>query len=259
MDKTGQIEIKITGTKGKFELTPDNYDIRELITVLQNAEDLLFAGAKRERPPITYRVEDGSVKHIIKTSLQAIIGFNALLFQINSKNAIDFLEYQTAKAFESFQDTAIKNNYEFAISTSISGSNSIFINKNTHFLRSEYLWIDAEFYFYGKITNMGGKEKANFHIVTDDMGTILIQTPKEFFYHYEANPLYKNFGIRAIGKQNIETGEIDKSSLRFKEIIDYFPSYDKEYLQTLRNRAKRSWKDVDTDKWLKDLRGGYNA
>ena len=30
MDKIGQIEIRVTGNVGNMELTPDNYDIREI-------------------------------------------------------------------------------------------------------------------------------------------------------------------------------------------------------------------------------------
>jgi hypothetical protein len=260
MDNLGYIEIKIAGTKGKLDLTPDNYDIKEIIALLENVEDLLFPGEKRERPTISYRIEEGSVRHLIKTSLQAVIGFNAILFQISDKQTVDFLEYQTAKAFEAFQDTAKKNDYDFTISTSVENTNKLNINKDTRLYRTETVWVDAEFYFYGKITNMGGKDKANFHIVTDNMGTILIQTPKEFLAKYESNPLYKTYGIRAIGRQNIETGEIDKSSLKFKEIIDYYPVYDEEYLNKLRQKAKMSWQGVtDPDKWLRELRGSYNA
>ena len=260
MEKLGYIEIKIVGSKGNMQLTPDNYDIRETIALLENVEGMLFLGEKRERPTISYRIEDGSVRHLIKTSLQAIIGFNAILFQISDKQNIDFLEYQTARAFESFQDSARKNDYEFNIATSIENTNKVTINKNTQFYRTESIWVDAEFYFYGKITNMGGKDKANFHIVTKNMGTILIQTPKEFLEKYESNPLYKDYGIRTVGKQNVETGEIDKSSLRFKEIIDYYPVYDEQYLKNLRQKAKKSWQGItDPDKWLREMRGGYDA
>ncbi|MFH1859777.1 MAG: hypothetical protein ABH870_01995 [bacterium] len=38
MEKLGYIEIKIVGLKGKMELTPDNYDIKEIISLLQNVE-----------------------------------------------------------------------------------------------------------------------------------------------------------------------------------------------------------------------------
>jgi len=38
MEKTGYIEIKIKGLKGNLELSPDNYDIREVIGILEQAE-----------------------------------------------------------------------------------------------------------------------------------------------------------------------------------------------------------------------------
>jgi hypothetical protein len=46
MDKIGFIEVRITGSKGNLDLTPDNYDIREIIAILENAENLLYPGDK---------------------------------------------------------------------------------------------------------------------------------------------------------------------------------------------------------------------
>ena len=92
MDKIGYIEIKITGSKGNLALTPENYDIREIISVLENAENLLFPTDKKDRPTISYKIEEGSVKHIFKTSIQYIIGFNAIVGQINQLQNIDFLD-----------------------------------------------------------------------------------------------------------------------------------------------------------------------
>lgn len=63
MEKTGYIEIRITGSKGNLELSPDTYDIREIISILENAENLLFPNDKKERPTISYKIEQGSVRH----------------------------------------------------------------------------------------------------------------------------------------------------------------------------------------------------
>ena len=38
MEKTGHIQINIKGRKGNFDLNPDNYDIREVIEVLQHID-----------------------------------------------------------------------------------------------------------------------------------------------------------------------------------------------------------------------------
>lgn len=256
MNKIGQIEIIVKGFKGNVEVTPDNYDIKDIVDILQNVENLLFPNNKKERPIISYDIEKGSVKHIIKTSMQAILGFNAILFQVQNDNSIDFLEVQTAKAFEFFQESAQKQNFEFTISTSIQNTSQIVINKDTKLHRSEEVWADAEFYFYGVIIDAGGKLKANIHLDTKEYGLLKIDASKEVLAEYESNPLYKSFGVRALGKQNIKTGELDKSELKLIDIIDYNPLYKEDYIKSLIKKAKNSWGNVkDADEWLSNLRG----
>ncbi len=257
MEKTGHIQINITGRKGNFDLNPDNYDIREVIEVLQHAEKLLFPNAKKDRPTISYEIAEGSVKHIVKTTLQAVIGFNALLAQIKADNfSIDFLESPTARAFEFFQNEAQKNNYEYEIGTSISDESKIIINKYTKFIRSEEVWVDAEFYFYGTIVDAGGKGKANVHLDTKEFGLLKIEASKTLLTNYENNPLYKPYGVRAKGKQNIKSAEIDKNSLQLIDIIDYNPAFKEDYIKALIKKAQKSWSDVaDADEWLQNLRG----
>jgi hypothetical protein len=260
VEKIGFIQIHIQGSRGNMELSPDTYDIREIISILENAENLLFPGEKRERPLIAYKLEEGSVKHIFKTSIQYIIGFNAIIGQINQIRNIDFLDLSTARALENIQNTASKRDYIFSIKTSLDNSNEMIIDKGTRFYRSEAIWAEAEFYFYGKVTNAGGRDKANIHIYAEEEGTIRIETPIAFLEKYENNLLYKTFGVRAIGKQNSETGEIDKSSLKFLELVEYEPKYDEMYLKSLRDKAKQSWLGkINPDEWLKQIRGDYDA
>jgi len=88
----------------------------------------------------------------------------------------------------------------------------------------------------------------------------MIETPKSFLEDYENNLLYKTFGIRATGKQHSETGEIDRSTLKFVELIDYRPKYDEHYLKELRDKARKSWLGaIDPDNWLREVRGDYEA
>lgn len=260
MDKIGYIEIRITGSKGNIELSPENYDIREIISILENAENLLFPGDKRDRPNISYKIEEGSVKHILKTSIQFIIGFNAIIGQVSQVQNIDFLDLNTAKAFENIQDIAAKKDYVFSIKTSLENTNEVKLDKTTRYHRTEAIWADAEFYFYGKVTNAGGKDRANIHVFTEELGTVRIQTPISFLEQYDENLLYKTFGIRATGKQHSETGEIDTSTLKFIDLIDYQPKYDEVYLKQLRDKAKTSWLgNINSENWLREIRGGYDA
>ena len=256
MERIGYIEIKVVGKKGNLELTPENYDIKDIVSVLEHAENLLFPNNKKERATISYDIQEGSVKHILKTSLQAIIGFNALLLQIYNNNySIDFLESPTARAFEHFQDSAKKQGVAFEISTSVKNSGKLTVNQDTEFIRSEEIWADAEFYFYGIVTDFGGKEKANIHLDTKEYGLLKVNSDKKMLGEYESNPLYKPYGIRAAGKQNIHTGELDKSTLRLLEIIDYDRTYKEDYIAGLIKKATVSWEGVgDADEWLAEMR-----
>ena len=241
MDKNGFIEITIAGSSGNLEISPDNFDVREIISILENAGNLLFPNEKRERPPISYQIEQGSIRHIFKTSIQYIIGFNAVIGQVHQTKSIDFLDLPTSRAFENIQKIAAKKDYSFRICTSVEHTNVVKIDRTTHFYRTDNSWADAEFYFYGKVTNSGGKDKATILINTDEWGTLRIETPISFLEKYQDNLLYKVVGIRAIGKQHAKTGEIDKTSLKFLELVDYKQTYNERYLKSLRDKAKNSW------------------
>jgi hypothetical protein len=259
MEKIGFIELIIHGKKGIFDVNPENYDIRDIITDIEQVEHLLFPGDKSGRPIISYRIEEGSIKQIFKTGIQYIISFTAVLNQIVNTNSIDFLEGKTAKAIESFQESAIKKGISYNIRTSISDSLGLVIDKTTNFYRSESVWVDSEFYFYGKVTNAGGKKDANIHLVVDNLGSIIVHASQKVLEELEKNILYKNYGIRAIGKQNAETGEIDTSSIKLIELLDYSSKYEEDYLSKLRKKAIIWLGKVDPEKWLNEIRGRQDA
>lgn len=259
MEKIGDIEIRVIGKSGNQDLSPDNYDIRYIATILQNIEDLLYPNNKKDRPIIAYDIQEGSVKHIFKTTIQTVIGFSAILSQVQANGSIDFLELKTARAFENIQNLSREKNYEFQIKTSLKDEHELTINPATQFYRTENFWADAEFYFYGIIKDAGGKSKANIHIDTHDYGYLSIETGEEFLKEREENLLYKKFGVRAVGKQNMETGEIDTKSLTLMELIDYQPKFDNDYLNSLIKKAKKSWGRIDPDEWLFNLRGEYEG
>lgn len=258
MENFGHIEIIISGKKGNIYLSPEIFDIKDLRELLKQSEKLIFLGDIKDRPLISYEVQEGSVKNIFKTSLQFIIAFNAVLGEINSKQSIDFLDLSTARAIEYFQYDAKKNDFSFEIKTSLESSAYLKIDSTTNFYRTLDHWAEAEFYFYGKITDAGGKEKANIHLNTEEYGVITIDTPKDFLENYKDNMLYKTFAIRAKGKQNTETGEIDKATLEFIDLIDHDKNYDAIYLQRLRDKAKNWINNVGHDDLMNDFRG-YDA
>ncbi len=117
-------------------------------------------------------------------------------------------------------------------------------------------WVDSESYFYGEIVKIGGRRRAYIHLATDRYGVLAIETPKDFLKDYKGNLLYKTFGINTKYKQHYPTFKIDKSRLKFVELIDYDPTWDEEYLDNLIKKATKNWAKIeDKDTWLRMIRG----
>lgn len=255
MEQRGTIEIRVSGSKGNLELSPEHYDIKEIIQVFDAVESILFSGNKKLRPEITYSIESGSVRHVFKTSFQTIVATSAVLASVLEAGSIDMLDLPMARAIEKLQSDAISKNYEFAISTSEWRDGVLRITPLTHYQRSSEVWVDAEIYLYGTLTDAGGKDKSNIHLDTKEYGQVTIDSDKEYLKNIQENLLYKEFGVRARGKQSLATGEIDMSSLKLVSLQGYRPKYDENYLNGLIKKASKSWSGVDVDSFISDLRG----
>ena len=81
MEKNGQIEIRVSGKIGNVDINPDNFDIREIISILENVDDLLYNGDKKNRPLISYDIQEGSVRNILRQELSLMIIRKAISFE----------------------------------------------------------------------------------------------------------------------------------------------------------------------------------
>jgi hypothetical protein len=84
---------------------------------------------------------------------------------------------------------------------------------------------------------------------------LTIATEKDILESLEKNLLYHNCGVRAKGRQNIDTGEIDRHSLVLVSLVDYEPRFDENYLNKLIKKASSVFDGVDADELMNELRG----
>jgi len=258
MDALGEIEIKLEGTVGTQRLRPEHVDIDEIREILSQASDLLFPTEKRsQRPLISYEITEGSVRHRFKTLMQTVIGFGAVIGQIGQDGSIDFLHDRSASAIESLQRFAVAKDYVVTLSAN---QQQLRIDKTTHYERTETLWAEAEFYLYGELTNAGGKSNPNIHLDTEEFGTLRIASDRQYLKSEDRNLLYKKFGVRVKGRQNLRTFEMDRNSLEFVDLFEYDSTYSEPYLDALMEKAAPAWRGVaDADVWLSDLRESADA
>lgn len=255
LQNKGQVTIHIDGKYGGEPLTPENYDVALMQNVLEYAIALLDLDRRKERPVTTFHVENGSVSNIFTTSKQKAVEFASVLALVVSSSSIDQLDSKTAVAFEGLQKFAIQNNFKVDISTSESKEYVVHITPTSYFKRTDNLWADAEVYYYGIIVDAGGKNKSNIHLDTKD-GLIMIDADKEILANISGNPLYRKFGVRAMAKQNITTGDIDRSSLKLIELLEFEPKFDIAYLERKIEASTPVWSGIDADEFLHEIREG---
>ena len=258
MTNKESITIRVTGKIGQKKISPDLYDISDIRNLITEFENMLFPVSKKDRPHISYKIDEGSVKNIFTTSRQEVVGFNALLMDVRKQETIDILEHKSALAFESLQKNADETNLSYEITTSLSEETTPFvISPKTSWKRTEETWVDSEFYVYGEITDAGGKNSSNIHVDTKEFGVLTIATDKTTLKEKEENMLYRTYGVRVKGKQHLQSGEMDTKSLQLIDLIDIQKKYDEDYLDSLIEKATPHWQGIDADKWLGELRGDY--
>ncbi len=249
------IEVRIEGVKGVQALSVDNYDIKELSSFLQHLDGLLAIGGKRSSDVVLKEINEGSVRLMFATTRQATAIFAATVAILSGNETLDGVEPSTAKVVEEIQrDSRIKG-YTYSFSTSNS-EEKLIIAPSSNYKRSDALWVDGEFYFHGIIHDAGGKTSPNIHVETKEFGSLKIDASKEYLRDQPRNLLYHTCGIRAKGRQNFVTKEIDRDSLELIELFDYSPKYDENYLNDLIAKATPVLSEIpDKQEWLNELRG----
>lgn len=256
MENQGEIIIHLEGKYGAEPLTPVNYDILLMRDVLAYASDLLNLEKNKNRPAVTFHTESGSVKNVFTVTKQKAVEFASVIsLIIANNNSLDALEPKTAMAFENIHKLAVQNDFKIDIHSSQDEQTILRITPETSFKRSENIWVDAEIYYYGVLTNAGGKNKSNIHIETE-AGTLKIDADKDLLSSIQGNPLYKKFGVVTLAKQNVLTGEIDTSSLKLKNLFEFEPKFDMNYLSEKIEASTPIWKNEDVDSFLDYIREG---
>lgn len=257
MENTDTIQITISGKIGNVPVSPDNYDIRQAKLVLGVIEDLLYPGKKGKHAPITYAISEGSIVNTFKTSVQAAMGLLAALSVVAQTDKLDTLDQPVANAIEALQKEARQNGLSYTIGAPASDEPLLTISSATDYMRHTEQWAEAEFYLYGQIYDAGGGgNNCNIHLRTKEYGKLVIAADQQFLRNIEHNILYRNYEIVAQGRQNIWTGEMDKTSLKIISMKGHNPKYDEERLNRLIAKATPAWVGItDPAVWVADLRG----
>ena len=133
MEEQGYIELRVTNKDNT--LSPKDIDINEVKDFISDVESFLYPNRKekKNRPHISYDIDEGFAKHKFFLPITAVILFNGLTNEINNRNNLDFLDYKRQSIIDKFQKTAIKEGYVIEFNNSISKKPSLIIDYTTNF------------------------------------------------------------------------------------------------------------------------------
>ena len=105
MEERGNIEIHIEGMVDNHKLTPMDLDIDEIKEILVDIESFLYPerNDKNKRPLISYKIEEGSARHLFYVPITAALSLNGVIGEIDNRKSIDFLDFKRASIIEKFQ------------------------------------------------------------------------------------------------------------------------------------------------------------
>lgn len=251
MEEQGYIEIRVKNRDNS--LSPKDVDINEIKDFISDVETLLYPNRKekRNRPHISYDIEEGSAKHKFFLPITAVILFNGLTSEINNRNNLDFLDYKRQSIIDKFQKKASKEGYRIEFNNSMSNSPTLIIDESTNFEMIAPTYFESEFYLYGEIYQEGGKNP-NLHISTNKHGNITVSATKEQIMNGEKKT-YKPYGIKVRGKKNLEDESL--SDLILLEFIQYKPVFNNSLLDKVIDKASENLSKItNVDTWLNDIK-----
>lgn len=258
MEEQGYIEVKIDGKAGNKPLKPIDIDIAEIKEIISDVETFLYPtrGEKAERPHISYKIEEGSARNLFYLPISGVLLFIGLSSEIKNRGNIDFLDNKRAEIIDKFQRRAAEKDFEISFFSSSAKEPILLINKDTSYFKIAATYIETEFILYGKINEEGGNNP-NFHILTKEYGKLIVSASEQQLLEGEKR-LFRVYGVRAKGKQNLADGK--PFDLKLIDYITYNPNYDEQKLDLLIERASIKWNEIpNVDKWLQLIRGGANG
>lgn len=251
MEEQGYIELKVTNRENS--LAPKDIDINEIKAFISDVETFLYPNRKEKinRPPISYKIEEGSVKHKFFLPISAVILFNGLTSEIKSRNNLDFLDNKRQAIIDKFQKKASAEGYSIEFNNSMSEQPVLIIDDSTNYEMITPTYFESEFYLYGEIYQEGGKTP-NLHISTKKYGNLTVSATKEQIMQGEKKT-YKPYGIKVSGKKNLIDDSL--SDLHLLEFIQYKPVFNKSLLDKVIEKASKNLDKIkNVDSWLNDIK-----
>jgi len=254
-----KISFVVKDTVFNSDLNPTNLTLPTLSEfVSQVGKFIRGSKGRQDLNQIKTSIENGSLRLVAQNDTNLL---DEVLndFRLLQKNKdIDTVDSLRANVIEGWQNQAKRNSdgrvYEIFVGDDRKSDAIVIISNETNYASKKEVWINVELYLYGKVYDLGGKNKSNVHLELENGSSIKIDARASFLAKDKENRLYKDQLVRIKAKKNIFTHKIkDEQLISFEH---YNPEFNEDDFKKISKKARISWKSVESaTEWVENLRG----
>ncbi len=253
MRSENSVEFIVRGKLGEAPISPDNISLSLLNAFSKDIDSIISSITEVKKDEIIVSIEKSSFKIRVFTALTALNVLKSDFETLVSTNDLNSINDKRGKIIE---DWLVKSKSQPGLEFEIIpfGSAGIKINEESKIQRIQSeIWVESELFLYGIITDLGGSNKPNIHLKTENGSNITIDCKKEDIENETENRVYKPSSIRVIAQQNINTGEIKES--KFISFENYNPVFNDNELIASIEKGRNAWAEINNHvKWVRNLR-----
>ena len=238
-------------------LTPENVDLLTLHQFMGEVIALVQGDASRQeigQPSVS--IETGSVKLATLVPVIVAASLHQDLKELNATGDLDAISPKRAEVIEKWQSRAAKagskTRYDLLAEVSGEASSRLEVNRETQYRhKQEDSWVLAEKYLTGRVVDLGGKTKANVHLVLASGDSVKIDATESQLKG--AAYLYEEMTLNVSVKEHIRTGEIRHA--RLIDVVKPSKEVDEDKLKALWRKGKEEWAGISSPtEWVEQLR-----
>ena len=257
MSKINSISFRVEDELQGDKISPANVSIALLNEFTEQVSSFLRGSKYVDLKEVKVSVDRGSLVLTVSDSTDTVEDAFMDYERAHRDQSLENIDARRAQIFELWQNLASLNenrSYELFSGGIDKKLNPITINKETTFKTKKSTWVDVELYVYGRINDIGGKNKPNIHLELENGNTVKIGSSKELLVGDKENRIYKRQLVRISARQNIETRETkDEKLLSFEH---YSPEFDEDEFQKIVSKGRLAWRSVkNATKWVEEVRG----
>lgn len=239
------------------ELTPSNLTLPLLSEFVEQVTTFLRGSGRPDLSEVKTSIKKGSLAVVVENPVGTLDDAFKDYQTIQRTKTLDFVDPVRARVVETWQKAADSSEdriYELFFGEAKSEDTTLTISDETDYKASQETWVDVELYLYGRIYDLGGKNKPNVHLELENGKSIRVGTKASILLDDNENRLYKDQLVRIKAKRNIATKELkDERLISFEH---YDPTFDQDEYDKIAKKAQIAWQSVKNPTgWVESLRG----